>query len=286
MNIALNKETRSKLSGAFLEEYSTEKSIRRYTKDTAGHGISYLLENVYGRMYLELLEKYIPKSKLKVGVRVLEFGCGGGMNLVHLVSMMERHGIALECAYGTDFSQTLIEAANHEAEKFLPPVQNTRVRFCVARNENLVSDMTTAPGLGEPALLGSFDLILGVNTIRYCHRLRREVECAQSLFNLLTAGGVCIVIDMNRNFPLFRSRLRDRLTKEKRAYVLPSLEEYARPFSSVGFEIIQKKNFCWIPHSAGPWLTSSLRALTPALSTLAPNHAMRSLVVSRRPPHR
>jgi len=33
---------------AFLEEYSTERNIRRYVKKTAGHGISYLLEHDYG----------------------------------------------------------------------------------------------------------------------------------------------------------------------------------------------------------------------------------------------
>src|SRR5215467_7245977 len=86
----------------FLKEYSAEEAVRKYTKETAGEGIGYLLENDYGKIYLDALENSIPRSALREGVRLLEFGCGGGMNLVHLVSTMERKGIALQCAYGTD----------------------------------------------------------------------------------------------------------------------------------------------------------------------------------------
>jgi hypothetical protein len=270
----------------FLKEYSAEEAIRKYTKETAGEGISYLLENDYGKMYLDALENSIPRSAVEDGVRLIEFGCGGGMNLVHLVSTMERKGIALQRAYGTDFSEKLIEAANQEAKTYLSPKQNEKVRFCAARNENLVEDL--AKGIGSPksALLGSFHLILGVNTFRYCQRLKADVECARAIFDLLVEGGICIMIDMNKGFPLFRSRFRDRLTKDEEAYYLPSLEEYARPFSTVGFELLRKENFCWIPHSAGPRLTWFLKALTPALNSMAPNRAMRSLVISRKPGRR
>ena len=51
------------------------------------------------------------------------------------------------------------------------------------------------------------------------------------------------MIDMNKGFPLFRSRFRDRLTKDEEAYYLPSLEEYAHPFSSAGFEHPAKGKF-------------------------------------------
>jgi hypothetical protein len=112
-----------------------------------------------------------------------------------------------------------------------------------------------------------------------------EDKCVGAIFDLLTDGGVCIIIDMNQKFPAFRSRFRDRLTKEKGAYYLPSLDEYARPFSSGGFEILRKENFCWIPHSAGPGLTAVMKALTPMLSALVPNRAMRSLVISRKIVH-
>ncbi len=52
MTKAVRSDTPSDLNGEFLREYSTEKPIRRYTRNTAGHGISYLLDHDYGRLYL------------------------------------------------------------------------------------------------------------------------------------------------------------------------------------------------------------------------------------------
>jgi len=156
------------------------------------------------------------------------------------------------------------------------------VHFCVARNENLIEDVTQGLGIRREALLGSFDLIIGVNTIRYCHRLLNENECVTAISDLLVDGGVCVVIDMNNKFPAFRSRFRDRLTKEQQATYLPTLDEYARPFSSGSFEILKKENFCWIPHSAGSALTTVMKTLTPMLNALAHGSAMRSLVISRK----
>jgi 2-polyprenyl-3-methyl-5-hydroxy-6-metoxy-1,4-benzoquinol methylase len=282
MTKTVNNNGVAKLTGEFLEEYNSEESVRRYTRETAGSGISYLLDHDYGEIYLEILEKYVPKCRKERGIRLWEFGCGAGMNLLHLISVLERRGITVDCAYGTDFSETLIEAAKREIKNYLTPDQSKKVRFCVARNENLVEDVTKITGIEKSVLLGSFDLVFGVNTIRYSHRLMNENECAREISNLLTENGVCVVIDMNNKFPAFRSRLRDRLTKEAKAYYLPSLEEYARPFTSAGFEILKKDNFCWIPHSAGRGLTSLMKALTPVLSTLAPSRAMRSLVIGRK----
>jgi SAM-dependent methyltransferase len=271
---ALNKE--------FLREYSSEKSIRKYTRETAGNGITYLLHHDYGKVYSEILKNYIPESRKRKGIRVLEFGCGGGMNLLHLVTAMNAAEARLGFALGADFSETLVKAAEHEASAYLSPEQNKKVRFCVARNESLIGDLSEALSMRGESLIGSFDLILGVNTIRYCHRMNKQDECVRAIFDLLTDGGVCIIIDMNNKFPAFRSRLADRLTKEKRAYYLPTLDEYARPFSSAGFEILRKDNFCWVPHSAGAALTRVMKTLTPVLSSIAPRHAMRSLVVSRK----
>ena len=282
MNRTVAHTEQPNLNAGFLEEYSSQDSIRKYTKETAGNGISYLLDHDYGQIYLDVLERYVPKTSIQRGVRLWEFGCGGGMNLVHLVSTMERRGIPLNCAYGTDFSEALIDAANREASKYLSPAQQKKVRFCVARNENLIDDVTSRLNLPKNELVGSFDLIFGVNTIRYCHRLMNEMECVGAISELLVNKGVCIVIDMNDKFPAFRSRFRDRLTKERKAYYLPTLDEYARPFSSAGFEILRKENFCWIPHSAGPGLTAVMKTLTPVLSTVLPSHAMRSLVISRK----
>ena len=267
----------------FLNEYSSEEAIRKYTRDTAGNGISYLLEKDYGQIYLEALEKVIVESGARSGVRMLEFGCGAGMNLLYLISLLERNGIALQSAYGADFSPKLIDAANREAKRCLSPGKREKVQFCLARNENLLEDLTAALSSEKSALLGSFHFVLGVNTFRYCHRLKREVECTKAIFDLLGEGGICVVIDMNQDFPFFRSRLRDRATKSPEAYYLPSLDEYARPFSAVGFEILRKTNFCWIPHSGSAWLAQFLKALTPALNSLVPTRAMRSLVIAQKP---
>src|SRR5262249_45262382 len=262
---------------------STEESIRRYTRKTAGHGISYLLDHEYGRIYLESIESYVPKSRLKAGLRFWEFGCGGGMNLLHLVSVLERQGIPVDFACGTDFSETVIAAARSEADKYIAPRHINNVRFTVASNEGLVAEGAKGLGVDKDELLGSFDLVFGVNTIRYAHRLNNVDRCVECISGLLREGGVCIVIDMNRKFPAFRSRFREPLAKrDEQETFLPTLDEYARPFSSAGFEILEQKNFCWIPHSAGPQLTAGMKALTPILNTLAPSYGMRSLVISRK----
>lgn len=274
-------ETPSKMMNDFLEEYRSEESVRKYSTDTAGNGISYLLNHDYAEIYLDVLENCIPKSRRQKGIRIWEFGCGAGMNLLHLISLMERRGIPLDSAYGTDFSEPLIEAARREARQYLPPKQSANVRFCMAKNESLVEDATSGLGMPAEALLGSFDLLLGVNTIRYSHRLSNQIECARGIFNLLANGGVCIIIDMNNKFPAFRSRFRDAQNPE--ATYLPTLDEYAAPFASVGFEILKKENFCWIPHSAGPGLTAFMRAVGPMLNGVARSRAMRSLVIARKP---
>jgi cyclopropane fatty-acyl-phospholipid synthase-like methyltransferase len=272
----------SVLKGEFLEEYSSEDSLRKYSKETAGDGISYLLDHDYGEIYFSAIENQIPKSRLQKGVRLWEFGCGAGMNLLHLVSTLERRGVRVEHAIGTDFSEALIGAAKQQAQTYLTPAQNQKVRFCVASHENLIEEVTKGLAVRKEDLLGSFDVMLGVNTIRYCHRLMKENEVAAAITSLLADRGVCIVIDMNDKFPAFRSRFRDRLAKEARAYYLPSLEEYARPFSSAGLQILKRENFCWIPHSAGSGLTAVMRALTPALNMVAPSRAMRSLVIAQK----
>ena len=67
----------SRLNADFLEEYNSEESIRKYTRNTAGYGISYLLDHEYGEIYRQCIDRYVPKSRLKAGIRLWEFGCGG-----------------------------------------------------------------------------------------------------------------------------------------------------------------------------------------------------------------
>src|SRR5208337_1313834 len=111
-----------------------------------GDGIGYLLDHEYGKINLDCIERYIPKSRLKTGIRLWEFGCGGGMNLLHLVSVLGRQGIPVDLACGTDFSETLIAAARNEAMNHIAPDQINKVRFTVASNEGLVEE--GANGLG------------------------------------------------------------------------------------------------------------------------------------------
>jgi hypothetical protein len=141
-------------------------------------------------------------------------------------------------------------------------------------------------GQGSSKLENSFHFIIGVNTIRYCHRAGKQLDCARDIFRLLAPGGVCVVIDMNDRFPAFRSalknKLRDQKEREEECY-LPSLEEYTAPFSQAGFEVLRSEHFCWIPHSAGPLMTGVLRPLSPVLTAIAGSRAMRSLVVAKKP---
>jgi SAM-dependent methyltransferase len=278
----MNKEEATRLTASFLEEYNSEESIRKYSRQTAGGGISYLLDHEYGRIYVESIERYVPTSRLRTGIRLWEFGCGAGMNLLHLVSVLEPRGIKLDFACGTDFSETLIEAARSETNTYFASNQLNRVRFAVARNEDLIEEGARGLALPKDGLLGSFDLVFGVNTIRYCHRLKNVDRCVASISELLRVGGVCVVIDMNRRFPAFRSRLRSWPNRDAEDTFLPTIEEYAHPFSSAGFEIVKKMNFCWIPHSAGRSLTTVMKTLTPVLNTLVPSRAMRSLVIARK----
>jgi SAM-dependent methyltransferase len=272
------------LDTVFFDEYTSHKAILKYTRATAGGGISYLLDHDYKAVYCWALEHLTPEVKQR-GIRLLEFGCGGGMNLVQMTSVLREEGFKVKSAVGTDFSPVLIDAARREAKTYLREEDQRQLEFHVARNESLVQDLATATGTGRSDLANSFDFILGVNTIRYCHRGEREADCARDIMELLAPGGICVVIDMNDRFPVFRSALKNYLlkTKKEEECYIPSLAEYATPFEKAAFEVLRKEHFCWIPHSAGKLLCSLMRGLSPILSAVAPTRAMRSLVVVRKP---
>jgi SAM-dependent methyltransferase len=275
--------TADRLQTEFFKEYTSPEAIEKYTRGTAGHGISYLLDHDYKAVYLRALD-LLPGYIRERGIRILEFGCGGGMNLLHLTSVLSRKGIRVEQAIGTDFSPVLIEAAQREARNFLGPDELRRLGFYPAKNENLLTDISLALKKERLQLEGAFDFIFGVNTIRYCHNSGKELDCVSDIFSLLVPGGVCVVIDMNNRFPLFRSDLKNRFrrVKEEECYVA-SLEEYAEPFVKAGFELERKEHFCWIPHSSGKFLCGITRLLSPVLNKVARSRAMRVLVVARKP---
>ncbi len=267
----------------YLEEYSTDKAVQRYLSDTAGSGIAYLLQHVYGRVYGEQIDKLVARSGDTPSFRVLEYGCGGGMNLIWIVKYLIDRRLKLDLACGTDFSPKMIEAAKKEASSCLPSTGSSKVSFHAVANENLNRDLPKALGQSLADLQNSFHLIVGVNTFRFCFRLGKQAESANDIFCLLQPGGRSVMIDMNRSFPFFRTRLRDRLTKPEDQRYLPSLEEYAAVFRDAGFEIEIKKNFCWVPHSAGSAMLVTLSTLSPVLQSLFSGFAMRSLIVARKP---
>jgi|SRR5947208_8865662 len=270
----------TEINEKFLEEYGSEDAVRKYSPGTAGFGINYLLHNDYAQIYLNAVNSYLTSSPQRP-LRLLEFGCGAGMNIIGLVSLLEQKGIAVESAYGTDFSERLVQSASQEAKASLKPDLSKKLNFYVARNELLLEDLSSASGKPAADFLGSFDLIIGVNTFRYCHRLGKQQDCAKDIYRMLRTGGVCVNIDMNDRFPAFRSRLKGGVEDETECYI-PSLDEYATPFKAAGFEIMSKKNFCWVPHSAGRVLTLCCRIATPVLDIVAPSRAMRSLGVARK----
>jgi len=275
----------SEESDCFFREYTSPDAILKYTTATAGVGISYLLDHDYKTVYLEAIKR-LPQQVGQHGIRMLEFGCGGGMNLLHLVSVLSRDGFSVASAIGTDFSPVLIQAANKEAESYLTSQQRSRVQFCVAKNQTLLEELSARLGQEFSKLENSFHFIIGVNTIRYCHRAGKQLDCARDVFRLLAPGGVCVVIDMNDRFPAFRSALKNKLrgkkSQEEECY-LPSLDEYTAPFQQAGFEVLRSEHFCWIPHSAGRFLTTLLHAMSPVLNMVARSRAMRSLVVAKKP---
>jgi hypothetical protein len=155
----------------------------------------------------------------------------------------------------------------------------------VAKNETLLEDMSTRLGQELSRLENSFHFIIGVNTIRYCHRAGKQSDCARDIFRLLAPGGVCVVIDMNDRFPAFRSTLKNKLRgkkKQEEECYLPSLEQYTAPFQQADFEVLRSEHFCWVPHSAGRFLTAGLHAMSPVLNMVARSRAMRSLVVAKK----
>ncbi len=96
----------------YLVEYSTEENVKWYVRESAGAGISYLLEKVYGPIYLKSLARMVEQGVCKDGLRILEYGCDGGMNLIHVIQTVAESGIAVKTAVGTDFSEEMIATAS------------------------------------------------------------------------------------------------------------------------------------------------------------------------------
>jgi SAM-dependent methyltransferase len=267
----------------YMQEYTRDDIIAKYISDTAGAGIAYILQHVYAPVYLRAIRELIASRPKGHKFRVMEYGCGGGRNLLRIAELRGAEGAPLEGAYGVDFSPPMIEAAKKEAQDHLPEDLKSKLVYAVAGNENLMSDLCRELRSSREELSGKFDLIVGVNTTRYAHRLQREKELSQDILTLLRPGGQTIMIDMNKYFPFFRSRVREGFPQKGDESYIPSLREYTRPFKDAGFEIKVSRNFCWIPHSANSNLLGVCRTLAPLLDVCCSPLAMRSLVVGRKP---
>lgn len=280
----MSKSTATDDSDVFFREYTSQDAIAKYTRATAGYGISYLLDHDYKAVYAEAMG-LLPFKARQSGMRVLEFGCGGGMNLLRLVRDLSGKQVQVEKAIGTDFSPVLIDAAKREATNYLSDEERRSVEFYVAKNEALVEGLASATATEQSKWNNSIDFIIGVNTSRYCHRAGKQVDYARDIMRLLVPGGVCVVIDMSDRFLFFRSAIKNKFLRrvDPEDCRIPSLEEYALPFRTVGFEIVRVEHFCWIPHSSGSLMCTILRLISPVLNTVAKSRAMRSLVILKKP---
>jgi SAM-dependent methyltransferase len=270
-------------SNQFLRQYTSAGEVAKYTPQTAGAGISYLLDHDYRLVYLQVL-RLLFSSVGEQDLNVLEFGCGAGMNLLRVLRLLREEGVKLNRAIGTDFSPILIDIARREAKQSLKQDELDKVEFLIAKNESIIPNLSAATGREASSFRNAFHLVIGVNTIRYCHETDNEVENARQIFDLLVPGGICAIIDMNDRFLFFRSEVKNKLRwkKEKQCYI-PSLEEYAAPFHKIGFEVLRTEHFCWVPHSGGKLMTAFFSSISPILNTVAKDRAMRSLVISRKP---
>jgi len=266
----------------YLNEYSSENVVKAYSSKTAGKGIQYNLAHVYGQLYADTIDTIVSDTGGTKPLRILEYGCGAGMNLIHVVNRLILKKVPLEMAIGTDFSKLLIETADMECATLISPEYRSKIKFFIASNEALLDDLTEQLSVSRKSMLNTFDLIIGVNTFRYACRLKMQQQCARDIAYLLVDGGYTIMIDMNKNFPFFRSKFRDRKARQTSRYWLPSLEEYAAPFVKAGLVVTQKRNFCWMPHSANGVIYVAARFLSPILDLIAPDFAMRSLVVAKK----
>jgi SAM-dependent methyltransferase len=271
------------MNDVYLKEYESGETVRKYLAETAGHGIAYVLESIYGPLYRGILDDLTGQGLAKSGFRVIEYGCGGGMNLLWIVRQILDRKLPLDLACGTDFASPMVEAATKECAATLGGRDGGKVTFHTIANENLAAELPGALGRSPAEILGSFHFIVGVNTFRYCFRLGKQAESARGIFSLLRPGGITVMIDMNHHFPFFRSKFRSKEGMTREQYYLPTLAEYDAVFRAAGFEIVTRKNFCWIPHSAGPGMTRTLRAISPVLNTLFRRFATRSLIVARKP---
>src|SRR2546430_14354273 len=96
---------------SFYREYTSPEAIAKYTRATAGAGVNSLLEREYKEVYLGALQ-FLPSEMRCQPLRILEFGCGGGVNPFDPGFVFCRPSFNIQNAVGADFSLVLIAGAN------------------------------------------------------------------------------------------------------------------------------------------------------------------------------
>jgi len=285
----------------FHSEYDRAEIVRKYRRKTAGYGINYLIPNIYGPIYINNIKELAREVQLQKDLRILEFGCGAAMNLLYLASVLPYLGFPILEAYGTDFSEKMIKAAHDELTEYPQIEKSGFVKFVVASNETIREDLAHFLNRSPDELKNFFHFIFGINTLRFSWPSNTLKQTVFQLHQMLITGGRLLIIDMNNRFPYslvnnFRNSLQrlKGVGRERSLFQdlwkvwstgndLPSLDQYANTLQSVGFKILSKSNFCWIPHSSGRVRYLFFRAITPILDTLIPTRAMRSLIIARKP---
>jgi SAM-dependent methyltransferase len=277
---------RSEDDGDFAE-YDAAETVARYRRSTAGEGINYLLPRVYGPIFISAARAAAAETGAK-RLRIVEFGCGAAMALHFLTEALLAEGTDVELAVGADFVPRMVEGASLDVAEYGSETARERMRFAVASNEELAAGLAEAFDTSVDALAGTFHLAIGVNTFRYPIRHGTAAAAVEQLHRLLAPGGRVVVIDMNDRFPYGVKPKRrlpgqtGRLPFRLGNAPLPSLEGYARPLAEGGFEVLERRKCCWIPHSACGVRFRLAKATEPVLDRLVPDRAMRSIVVARR----
>ncbi len=90
----------------YMQEYTRDDIIARYISDSAGDGYRVHLHHVYAPTYLRAIRELISSRPKGHKFRVMEYGCGGGMNLLRIAELLRSEGAALESGYGAGFFAT------------------------------------------------------------------------------------------------------------------------------------------------------------------------------------